>query len=61
MIFTDKRMKTCMLCKGEMEEHTSMVDGLPYSYFRCKKCGDEILSMDQLREVSQRYSVSTGR
>lgn len=48
-------MKTCMLCKGEMEEHTSKVDGLPYSYFKCKKCGDEVLTVDQLQKVAKEY------
>lgn len=38
-----------------MEEHTSKIDGLPYTYFRCKKCGDEILTMDQLHDVAKKY------
>lgn len=51
----NKKMKTCMLCKGEMEDHKSKIDGLPYAYFRCKKCGDEVLTMGQLHEVAGKY------
>src|SRR3989344_1284046 len=32
-------------------------DGVPYSYYRCPGCREEVLSMEQLHEVSERYKM----
>ena len=30
-------------------------EGVDYSYFKCKKCGEEILDMAQLHNVAEKY------
>lgn len=51
-------MKKCSRCKGKMEEKiASMPDGVPYRFYRCTRCGDEILDMAQLHEVAEKYRM----
>ena len=37
----------------EMSSKTA--DGVPYVYFKCGKCGEEMLNMSQLHAVADRY------
>lgn len=30
-------------------------EGVEYTYFKCNKCGEEILDMNQLHSVAQKY------
>ena len=49
-------MKTCAECSGKMKEMSSKTpDGVPYAYFKCSKCGEEVLSMSQLHSVANGY------
>ena len=49
-------MRECTVCKGAMQEHAAkMPDGIPYHYYRCKRCGDEVLNMTQLSDVAALY------
>ena len=49
-------MKSCSKCKGETTEiQDRMPDGVPYTYYRCLRCGFEALDMQQLHEVAERY------
>ena len=49
-------MKRCTECKGEMKELTANTpEGVTYRYFRCGKCGEEIVDMKQLHNVAQKY------
>ena len=49
-------MKKCSECKGEMKELTAETpEGFEYKYFKCNKCGEEILAMNQLHNVAQKY------
>lgn len=49
-------MKICSKCKKEMKELVSKTpEGIEYTYFKCSKCGEEILDMKQLHNVSQKY------
>ncbi len=32
-------------------------EGVSYNYYRCKSCGEEIVNMNQLHEVAQKYRV----
>jgi hypothetical protein len=32
-----------------------MPDGIAYYYWRCTKCGEEVLGMKELHEVAERY------
>lgn len=49
-------MKKCTECKGEMEELTNKTpEGIEYNYFKCLKCGEEILNMDQLHKIADKY------
>ena len=50
--------KICTECKGSMKELESETpEGIRYKYYRCEKCGEEILTMDQLHEVSEKYRI----
>jgi len=49
-------MKKCTECNGKMKLLTSKTpEGIKYSYYRCEKCGDEILNMKQLHQVAEKY------
>ena len=49
-------MRECTMCKGAMRERAAkMPDGIPYHYYHCKKCGDEVLDMAQLGDVAAIY------
>ncbi len=48
-------MKKCS-CNGKMKElKANTPEGVGYSYFRCEKCGEEIVDMKQLHNVAQKY------
>lgn len=50
--------KTCTECSGKMNEYKAKTpEGIAYSYFKCGKCGDEILNMEQLHEVAEKYRI----
>lgn len=39
-----------------MEEKTAKTpEGVSYSYFKCKSCGEEILNMKQLHNITKKY------
>ncbi|MFH0955262.1 MAG: AbrB/MazE/SpoVT family DNA-binding domain-containing protein [Candidatus Micrarchaeota archaeon] len=45
-----------MHCKTDMvTKEDQMKDGLPYEYWKCPNCGDEIVDMKQLHEVAEKY------
>lgn len=49
-------MKKCSECKGIMEELTTKTpEGISYKYFKCDKCGEEIVNMKQLHNVAEKY------
>jgi len=49
-------MKHCSGCKGEMAELTAKTpEGVAYHYFKCSRCGEEIVDMKQLHNVAQKY------
>ena len=49
-------MKKCTECSGQMVELSDKTpEGVTYSYFKCKKCGEEIVDMKQLHNVAQVY------
>ncbi len=49
-------MKKCSECNGKMKELKAKTpEGVEYNYFRCEKCGEEIVNMKQLHEVAQEY------
>lgn len=48
-------MKKCS-CKGIMKEYKGKTpDGVSYSYFKCQKCGEEIVDMKELHDVAKKY------
>ena len=52
---TKEAEKKCWECGGSAEEKTGTdSDGLSYRYWKCTKCGDEILTMDQLHELAEK-------
>ena len=49
-------MKKCSECDGITVELTDKTpEGVIYSYFKCKKCGEEIVDMKQLHNVAKLY------
>lgn len=49
-------MKKCSECNGKMAELTDETpEGVGYKYFKCEKCGEEIVNMKQLHDVAQVY------
>lgn len=49
-------MKKCTECKGKMKEFRARTpEGVDYAYFRCERCGEEIVDMKQLHDVAQKY------
>lgn len=51
-------MKTCSECKGKMVVNKSETpEGIEYSYYKCSKCGEEIVDMKQLHTVAEKYRI----
>lgn len=51
-------MKKCSECNNEMKELKAKTpDGVGYKYFKCDNCGEEVLNMNQLHEVTQKYRI----
>ena len=51
-------MKICSECKGQMIEHNAKTpEGVTYNYFKCDKCGEEIVDMKQLHKVAEKYRI----
>ena len=49
-------MKKCSECSGKLKELVSFTpEGVQYKYFKCSECGDEILNMEQLHSVADKY------
>ncbi len=49
-------MKKCSECDGFMEElNAKTPEGISYKYYRCNKCGEEIVDMKQLHNVAEKY------
>lgn len=49
-------MKKCFDCKGIMAELEGIdPNGFKHKYYKCKKCGDEVLDMKQLHELAEKY------
>ena len=49
-------MKKCSECKGQMKELKGKTpEGFEYRYYKCSKCGEEIVDMKQLHDVAQKY------
>ena len=53
-----EKMKKCTECKGNMKELIAKTpEGFEYNYFKCDKCGEEIVNMNQLHNVAEKYRV----
>lgn len=51
-------MRKCTDCNGMMHESKAKTpEGIEYSYYKCEKCGEEIVDMKQLHEVAEQYRV----
>ncbi len=51
-----KKLKKCSECRGQMKELISKTpEGIKYTYFKCEKCKEEILDMNQLHTVAEKY------
>lgn len=48
--------RKCWECGGKLiEMRAQHPDGVPYRYWHCIKCGDEVLDMKQLQESAKIY------
>ncbi len=51
-------MKKCSECNGIMHELTAQTpENIEYSYYKCKKCGEEVVDMKQLHHVADQYRI----
>ena len=51
-------MKTCSNCKNPMVEMSSKTpEGIEYKFYKCNKCGEEIVDMKQLHNVAEKYRI----
>lgn len=51
-------MKKCSDCNGIMKELTAATpEGVEYHYYKCAQCGEEILNMEQLHNVADKYRL----
>src|SRR3989344_4826469 len=51
-------MKSCSECKGIMVERSAKTpEGISYNYFKCEKCGEEIVNMNKLHNVAEKYRI----
>ena|SRR3989344_2693565 len=49
-------MRKCSKCNSLMKESNSKTpEDIEYTYYKCIKCGEEILDMKQLHEVAEKY------
>ncbi|MBU1199554.1 MAG: AbrB/MazE/SpoVT family DNA-binding domain-containing protein [Nanoarchaeota archaeon] len=49
-------MKKCSECNGNMKEMKGKTpEGVGYTYYKCAKCGEEIVEMKQLHAVADKY------
>ena len=50
------KMKKCAECNGAMQElKAKTTEGIEYSYYKCRKDGEEIVDMKQLHELAEHY------
>ena len=51
-------MKKCSECNGIMKElKAETPEGVDYNYYKCEKCGEEIVDMKQLHKVAEKYRL----
>jgi len=51
-------MKKCTECNGSMKEHNAKTpEGFDYRYFKCDKCGEEVVNMKQLHSIAEKYRI----
>ena len=51
-------MRKCIECKGRLQELKAKTpEGICYNYYKCQKCGEEIVDMKQLHEVGEKYKT----
>ena len=49
-------MRKCTQCSGNLVElNSKTLEGVAYSYFKCQKCGEEIVYLKQLHDVAKKY------
>lgn len=54
MIFGGK-MKYSKCGKQMAEKKAETPEGISYSYYKCRQCGEEILDMKQLHTIAEKY------
>ncbi|MBI5066447.1 hypothetical protein HZA97_09520 [Candidatus Woesearchaeota archaeon] len=47
----------CPICKGKMEKIVDEIkqDKVGFEAFKCSSCGEELVNMKQLKELSDKY------
>lgn len=47
----------CPICKGEMEKNKDIMkeDNIDFEVYKCKKCGEELMNMEQLHNLAKKY------
>ena len=54
---TQKKILACPVCSGNMKKMKDSIkqDGVDFDAFRCSKCGEEIMTMSQLKVLAGKY------
>ena len=52
-----KEFLTCPICKGEMKLMKDVIkeDNVEFNAYKCTKCGEELMDMKQLRNLTKEY------
>ncbi|MBN1502293.1 AbrB/MazE/SpoVT family DNA-binding domain-containing protein [Candidatus Woesearchaeota archaeon] len=47
----------CPVCKGKMEKVDDKIeqDGVEFEAYKCQECGEEIMTMAQLKDLAHKY------
>lgn len=51
-------MKSCSECGNKMVAKAGLTpESVEYHYYQCPKCGEEIVDMEQLHTVAEKYRI----
>lgn len=48
-------MRKCSECGSRMIKGLSSIEGAEYEFYKCTKCGDEVIDMGQLHDLSGKW------
>lgn len=55
-----KNKEVCIECRSRREERTGVIGGVSQRYWKCTRCGDEVVDMEQLHEAAEKWRTLKG-